>query len=203
MSAIPKGPRCREMGDLIPTGSRRAAIWLYGVVSVFALSAATHGAQKDQPNTVTREGLIGVWRLVRIDYSGPHGSTVDPFYQPRSTGLLIYDKSGWMSVDIAAPDRIRFEVPSQRIASQTDGNLAASKVLAFDSYYAYHGTWDFNAETSEVAHHVSSSLLPAENGMTYLQKVSFEAGRLIFTNRSGTPGEETVRRKIWERAGRN
>ena len=92
MSAIPKGPRCREMGDLIPTGSRRAAIWLYGVVSVFALSAATHGAQKDQPNTVTREGLIGVWRLVRIDYSGPHGSTVDPFYQAGSTGLLIYDQ---------------------------------------------------------------------------------------------------------------
>ena len=81
--------------------------------------------------------------------------------------------------------------------------MAASKVLAFDSYYAYHGTWDFNAKTAEVAHHVTSSLLAAENGTTYTQKVSLEAGRLIFTNRHGAPGAETVRRKIWERAGRN
>ncbi|MGD0503782.1 MAG: lipocalin-like domain-containing protein [Steroidobacteraceae bacterium] len=192
------------MADVPAARSRRAAIWLYGVIGVFALSAGTLGAQEKPPKTVTREGLIGVWRLVRIDYSGPHGSTVDPFYQARSTGLLIYDKSGWMSVDIAAPERIRFEVPSQRIASQDDANLAASKVLAFDSYYAYHGTWDFNAKSSEVAHHVSSSLSPAENGMTYTQKVSFEGDRLIFTNRSGTQGEETVRRKIWERVvGRN
>jgi hypothetical protein len=38
--------------------------------------------------------------------------------------------------------------------------------------------------------------------MTYTQKVSLEGDRLIFTNRSGAKGEETVRRKIWERVGR-
>jgi len=100
------------------------------------------------------------WRLVRIDYSGPHGSTVDPFYQARSTGLLIYDKSGWIERGHrrAGADQVRGSEPTNRITN--DANLAASMVLAFDSYYAYHGTWDSTAKSSEVAHHVSSSLSP-------------------------------------------
>lgn len=150
----------------------------------------------------TRERLVGVWRLVRIEYVGPHGSTVDPFYQAGSTGLLIYDVSGWMSVDIVAPDRQSFEVPGRRPAPHEDASLAALKTAAFDSYYTYDGTWHFNAQTSELVHHVVSSLLPAESGMTYTQKVSLEGDRLIFTNRSGGQGEETVRRKIWERVDR-
>ncbi|MGD0492872.1 MAG: lipocalin-like domain-containing protein [Steroidobacteraceae bacterium] len=154
------------------------------------------------PERLTRDGLLGVWRLVRIEYSGPHGSTVDPFYQAGSSGLLIYDVSGWMSVDIAAPGRRAFEVPGQRLSPDADGNLAAMKAAAFDGYYAYDGTWEFDAATSELIHHVVRSLLPAENGVTYTQKVSLEGGRLIFSNRSGANGEETLRRKIWERVER-
>jgi hypothetical protein len=161
------------------------------------------GLPTGSPTVLTREDLIGVWRLVRIDYSGPHGTTVDPFYQADSTGLLIYDRSGWMSVAIVAPHRARFEVPSQRIAMQDGAELAALKVSAFDSYYAYDGTWEFNAATSEIAHHVASSLLAAESGVTYTQKVSLEGGHLIFTNRSVAQGEETIRLKTWERVGRH
>jgi hypothetical protein len=161
------------------------------------------GAPKGPPNVLTRDALIGVWRLVRIDYSGPHGSTVDPFYQAGSTGLLIYDRSGWMSVHIVAAHRARFEVPSQRLTMQDGAELAALKVSAFDSYYAYDGTWEFDAATSELAHHVASSLLPAESGATYSQQVSLERGQLVFTNRSGARGEETVRLKIWERVSRH
>jgi len=204
------------MFDVIPTRKPRVSGWPLGALWVCALSlVALHGAlaappnglpngsPNGSPNGLTREDLIGAWRLVRIDYSGPHGSTVDPFYQPGSTGLLIYDQSGWMSVDIVAPNRARFEVPSQRIAMRDGEELAALKVSAFDGYYTYHGTWEFNAATSELVHHVASSLLAAENGVTYTQKVSLQGGRLVFTNRSGAQGEETVRLKIWERVGRH
>ena len=169
----------------------------------FVLAAgAMHPAIAGPSERLTREQLIGVWRLVRIEYSGPHGATADPFYQKGSTGLLIYDATGWMSVDIVAPDRRSFEVPSRRPAPQADASLAALKSAAFDSYYTYNGTWSFDAGRSELIHHVVSSLLPAETGMTYTQKVSLEGDRLIFTNRSGTKSGETMRRKIWVRVSR-
>jgi hypothetical protein len=188
------------MVDLSATRGRSVSVRVLCVTCACMLAAgAARLAAAGPSERLTRDRLIGVWRLARIEYSGPHGETVDPFYQAGSTGLLIYDSSGWMSVTIAAPDRRGFEVPGRRLAPDTDGNVAASKAAAFDSYYAYDGTWNFKAETSELVHHVVSSLLPAESGMTYSQKASLEGDRLIFTNRSGAKGEETVRRKIWER----
>jgi hypothetical protein len=191
------------MFDLSATCGRSVKIWILCVTCACALAAGAERLAVAGPSEhLTRARLVGVWRLARIEYSGPHGETVDPFYQAGSTGLLIYDSSGWMSVDIAAPDRRSFEVPGRRLAPDADGNVEALKAAAFDSYYAYDGTWNFNAETSELVHHVVSSLLPAERGMSYTQKVSLEGDRLIFTNRSGAKGAEIVRRKIWERAGR-
>ena len=40
-----------------------------------------------------KEQLMGAWRLVSMDYRGPDNASVDPFYQPDSTGLgtgLLY-----------------------------------------------------------------------------------------------------------------
>jgi hypothetical protein len=149
---------------------------------------------------LSRDQFVGAWRLVRIEYSGPNGAHVDPFYQAGSTGLLIYDPTGWMSVHIVGPDRRAFRVPPERLAPSQDPAQTAMKAAAFDSFYAYDGTWDFNPATSELVHHVVSSLLPAEAGVTYTQQVTLDAGRLVFSNRSGRPGAETLRRKIWERA---
>jgi hypothetical protein len=50
-----------------------------------------------------------------------------------------------------------------------------------------------------VTHHLKSSLIPAETGLDYAQKVTLENGRLIFTGQSGTQGQETTRIKVWER----
>ena len=50
---------------------------------------------------VTRQQLIGAWRLMSIEYSDSSGQSADPFYQPDSTGLIVYDSSGWMSVHIS------------------------------------------------------------------------------------------------------
>ncbi len=123
----------------------------------------------------------------------------DPFYQPDSTGIIIYEPSGWMSVHIGAPHRRSWEVPSSRppSAGARDSEL---KAAAFDTYYAYFGTWDLDERGGAVTHHVSSSLIPAENGRNYTQKVALEGGRLTFTTQSGENGEQVVRRKVWERA---
>jgi len=151
------------------------------------------------PAHLARRDLIGAWRLVRIEYSGPHGSIADPFYQADSTGIIIYDSSGWMSVHIVAPHRRGWEVPAARSSSIAMSQDTRLKAAAFDTYYSYSGTWDFDEATSVITHHVKSSLIPAETGLNYAQQATLESGRLVFTVRSGSKGEETVRRKIWER----
>lgn len=145
-----------------------------------------------------RQSLIGAWRLVAIDYVGPDGETVDPFYQAGSQGIIIYDASGWMSVQIAAPDRRTFKVPETRVP-RIEGAGQPLKAEAFDTYYSYFGTWDYDAAAAVITHHLTSSVIPAESGMSYAQSVAFEGERLILTVRGGTAGGRTVRRKVWEK----
>jgi hypothetical protein len=147
----------------------------------------------------TKQQLIGAWRLVSIDLSGPAGPIVDPFYQADSTGIIFYDSSGWMSVQIAAPHRQTFEVPAARSPSATTGPLSQRKATAFDTYYSYYGTWTLDDVEGVVTHHVKSSLIPAEEGLSYAQDVTLDGGRLTFTTRDHSHGEATVRRKVWER----
>jgi hypothetical protein len=158
-------------------------------------------ASGDPTPHANRQLLIGTWKLLRIEYTGSNGSHVDPYYQADSTGLLIYDESGWMSVHIAAPNRRPWEPAVSRLPADQAAN-GALKIAAFDSYYAYYGTWDFNESASVVTHHVVDSLIPFEDGANFAQVVSFEEGRLVFTVRSVERGAATVRRKVWERVAR-
>jgi hypothetical protein len=169
-------------------------------LSVLVVLCSASLVQAADAGPVKREQLIGAWRLVSMDYRGPDNSSVDPFYQPGSTGLLIYDSSGWMSVHIVGPHRQAWKVPLSRSPTTGSPQDSALKAAAFDTYYAYFGTWDFDEAHAVVTHHVASALLPAEAGQSYAQQIALDNGRLIFTTHTGPKGAETVRRKIWERA---
>jgi len=175
----------------------------YAALGIFCLLGLSDPGETGAPvggpaKHPTRQQLIGAWRLVMIDYAGPHGETVDPFYQAGSSGIIIYDPTGWMSVQITAPNRRAWEVPAERVPLASEAN-ASLKAEAFDTYYSYYGTWNYDDPASVVTHHVKSSVIPAETEMTYVQTVTFEGARLVFTVRSGDRGMETVRRKVWER----
>jgi hypothetical protein len=177
----------------------RARLSVLGLVALCAALSQPAWPERRGALSPTRQQLIGVWRLASIEYLGPGGSTVDPFYQADSTGIIIYDPSGWMSVHIVAPRRHAWGIPESRLSATAENPAEPLKAAAFDSYYAYFGTWDLDEAASVVTHHVKSSLIPAETGLDYAQSVRLENGRLIFTVRGGKAGEETVRRKVWER----
>ena len=141
----------------------------------------------------TRQQLVGAWTLVAIEYEGPRGES-DPFYQAGSTGLIIYDLTGWMSVQIGAPHRRHIAAPAVRVPP-ADGHDDPPKAEAFDTYYSYYGTWNYDASRSIVTHHVVASIISGEAGLDYSQTVALERGRLVLTVRSG----QTVRRKVWEK----
>jgi hypothetical protein len=139
----------------------------------------------------TQQDLVGAWRLVSIDVQGSAGREADPFYGNGSRGLLIYDRSGWFSVQIEGADRPPVQVPDARPVPAA--TAADSKAL--HSYYAYFGTWSFDPVTSTVTHHAKGALYPSEDAAVYPQHVEVANTRMTF---SRTQNGKT-QTKVWER----
>jgi Lipocalin-like domain len=153
-------------------------------------SAAVPAAQRD---------LVGAWRLVSIAIEGPGGSQADPFYNSVASGLLIYDPSGSVSVQIVGTPRPEVAVPSSRAQVADDAHAAQLKAMLLDTYYAYFGTWEYDPQTSTVTHKVRSSLYPGEAGVSYAQHVQLSGSRLVFSRTLESTAGNTVQKKVWER----
>jgi hypothetical protein len=72
---------------------RHATFWILCSIGLCLPLHSADSADRGDTAHLSRNDLIGVWRLVRIEYSGSHGAIADPFYQADSTGLIIYDSS--------------------------------------------------------------------------------------------------------------
>jgi hypothetical protein len=164
---------------------------------VAALAVGTLGAADGRVPRTTRD-LIGAWRLVDIEVDGRE---VDPFYGRGSRGLLIYDSSGWFSVQIEGAGRPTVQVPPVRPAQEEGEATARLKTAVLDSYYAYYGTWSFEAATSTVTHHAKGALYPGEDAATYAQHVEIVGRRLSFSRTQTIAGHVSVQTKRWERVG--
>jgi hypothetical protein len=170
------------------------------VLVVAALAVSALGvAGGDHSTRTTQQGLVGAWRLVDIEVAGPAGREVDPFYGSGSRGLLIYDASGWFSVQIEGAGRPAVPVPSVRPASEQSESDARLKAAVLDSYYAYYGTWSFDQGAATVTHHAKGALYPGEDEATYPQHVEVVGRRMIFTRTQDVAGHLTVQTKRWER----
>lgn len=148
---------------------------------------------------MTQDDLIGTWRLVDIEVEGPKGREVDPFYGTGSRGVLIYDVSGWFSVQIEGSGRPAVQVPSVRPATEQSESAARVKAAVLDSYYAYYGTWSFDPVKSTVTHHANGALYPGEDEATYTQHVEIVGRQMIFARKQNVAGHMTVQTKRWER----
>lgn len=168
------------------------------VVALLAVSALCAADAGHSPR-VTQQDLIGAWRLVDIDVEGPAGREVDPFYGSGSRGLLIYDASGWFSVQIEGSGRPALQVPSVRPVPEQSESSARLKAAVLDSYYAYYGTWSFDQATSTVTHRAKGALYPGEDAATYMQHVEVVNRQMIFARTQNIAGHLTVQRKRWER----
>ena len=147
----------------------------------------------------TGQELIGAWRLVSIQLVGPDGTKTDPFYNADPTGLLIYDRAGWMSVQIAGKARPAMEPSESRPAGPHTAQTAQLEAAVLDTYYAYFGTWEYNPATSTVTHYVKSSLIPGEAGKSYSQIATWDGQNLIFTVQREASSGVIVQKKVWRR----
>ena len=182
--------------------SRKRGHSSWPLLLLFCLGVAFYRPVESEPSRAshtTRQTLVGVWRLLSIQRVGPNGPTIDPFYGTDSTGVLIYDPSGWMSVQIVGRHRPDMDAPVSRPSLADTAEDAKLKAAVLDTYYAYFGTWRFDEATSIVTHDIQSSLIPGEAGKSYSQRVSLDDGHLVFTTRQETAGGVIVQKKVWQR----
>lgn len=146
----------------------------------------------------SRGDLVGAWRLVGISVVGPKGTEPDPFFGAGTEGLLVYDPSGWFSVQIMGRTRPELETPNSR-PQHTDQTHEALKAAALDSYYAYYGTWTFDTSTATVTHTARGALYPSERDAIYKQHVQVKGSTMTFTRTQGKPAQPTLQTKVWNR----
>jgi hypothetical protein len=149
-----------------------------------------------EPAGSVADKLVGAWRLLTIETIRPNGEVIYPFYGKHPQGLLMYDRSGWMSVEIVSdPNPVIPTAPSREEFLKA---AAAEKVKAIDGFYAYYGTWSVDASGSTVTHHIQQSLYPGERGEDGVRRLLVEGNRLTLTAKTHEMGEDHERKLVWE-----
>lgn len=143
------------------------------------------------------DALVGAWRLASVETIRPNGEVIYPFYGKHPEGLIVYDHSGWMSVQIVSDPK-----PAAPKTNSREAFLAATpaeKIAAAEGYYAYCGTWTVDASTSTVIHHVKQALYPGERGQEWPRHFTLDGNRLTLTVKAHEMGEDHERKLVWER----
>jgi hypothetical protein len=177
----------------------RSVIVLWTVLLSVWVQAQTAPPSSKTEVRLPAQALLGAWRLISIDYASPQGAAADDTFGPNPAGLIVYDRSGWMSVQIVTGNRPKMERPESRTSGVVTAEQVQLSVAAFNSYYAYFGKWDFDEQTSTVTHHLQSSLLPWETGLDLHRQASLDGDRLTLLARYSRHGVDYVRTLVWQR----
>jgi hypothetical protein len=159
------------------------------VVITALLLATTVLAQSKTPPTLAQ--LVGTWQLVSIEDTakdGRAGPSAQFGAHPR--GFLMYHPDGHMCAEIMNTERPAWKDPAQA----TD----AEKITYYDTFIAYCGTYELDAEHSVVTHYPTVAWTPAYVGSTQVRPFKIEGNRLIITVGGVSP---TIAKRVlvWER----
>lgn len=154
--------------------------------------ARTHTQTATPANAANR--LIGTWALVNYESSDPDSRQARG---ARPIGLLYYDRTGHMAVQIA-PDRTRRRFTGPLSGVFTGPRPTPDEALdAISGYGAYFGTYTVDERAQTVTHRRIGNLNPGGIG-DFVRRYEFPtADRLLLV-----PQERTDLRSVrltWER----
>ena len=141
------------------------------------------------PPSPAGAGLLGAWLLVSAETVRENGEAA-PAFGNEITGVLIYDRTGQMSLQIAG------ERPSVGSIETFQAMSPQDRVVFLDSYYAYFGTFEVDEAAHLVAHRVRASLRPNETGVTYRRQFGIEGDRLTLASPPEAHGGEVVSSRL-------
>lgn len=154
--------------------------------SLFSAESRQHNAGKK---------LVGVWRLVSV--AGTDATFHFAYDHP--TGILTYDRSGWMAVQIDVKGvRMPF------VNGPASGTVE-ERAAAFDNYVAYYGTYTLDWKAQTITHHLEDASPPNWRGVNNVRWFEFQGDdRLLLIPREDGKGGVMDRKNatyklLWER----
>jgi Lipocalin-like domain len=133
--------------------------------------------------------FVGSWKLISIEGPNQSGSG-------KPSGMIMYDNTGHMSVQIARAVRPTF--------SSSANATEKEKAAAFETYVAYYGTFTFEPKNGIVIHHLEGSIVPGQVGQDNIRYFKLIGNRLTLTIANDGRGgrlalKDTTRNITWER----
>jgi hypothetical protein len=178
----------------------RRSLWAGPVLLALAGSAlakpksAPKDATPPPPPPPHGPDLIGAWRLVAAETRLEGGRTA-PAFGDMPSGMLIYDHSGAMSLQISGERPAVGSIETYQSLSPED------RMVFLDSYYAYFGTFEVDESARMVVHRVHASLRPNETGVSYRRQFTIEGERLTLASPPEThEGASVASRLVFVRA---
>ena len=140
-----------------------------------------------------QDNFLGAWRLISYESLDAAGNTTYPFGR-HVNGLLMYDGSGMMSVQIIRGDRPDF--PTEDMFRADPDMLKA----AFEGLNTYFGTFEIDASRNIVTHHLQGASLPNRTGSQQIREYEFCGNRLSLRTPSRLmDGKMLTGLLVWEK----
>jgi len=117
--------------------------------------------------------FVGTWRLMSTEFRSEDGSPTESPYGSAPQGILIYDAHGNMAAQLAQGHRRPFPTADRKSGSNEETRAA------FESYQAYYGRYQIDAQEHVVIHTVTQALLPNWVGSEQRRHYTFKDGNLI------------------------
>jgi hypothetical protein len=134
--------------------------------------------------------FVGAWELVGYEFRESDGKVTNQ----EGMALLIYDESGYVSVQLMRPGRLNF-----KSGDPFQGTTEEIK-SAFEGFFSYYGTYEVNEEKGTVVHRIKASLFPNMVGTDLERFFKLSGNRLsLSTPPVKERGTELTKVMIWER----
>ena len=100
-----------------------------------------------------KDWLKGTWKLESFIGVDEEGEVIDIMGEG-ATGFICYSDDGWVSVQIAGKDRLRYDIPDV-LGGTDEQTLSCARGL-----FAYAGEFEVDEEGAIVYHNLEFSLIP-------------------------------------------
>ena len=162
MQVFQNRPKHPGFSRAVGRASRMAGLFL--LLSCCAVITPPAPARPAAEAQKYADRIVGAWRLVSVEGNSPM-RRVD---YDHPIGMIVYDRSGWMSVQIAIHGE------RKAFAHGVSAGATEEKAEAFDTYLAYYGTYVVNGNEGTVTHHIADHSYPGYRGRDNVRWFEFQ-----------------------------